>query len=213
MLTPESLMLPREIAQLLSGATLSPVTIGRSRSQVYLARTDGQPARYLKIASQPFHEELADERHRLDWIHGRLPVPEALAFARDNESSYLLLSEVLGTVACDTTFSVNISALVQLLASGLRQIHQLDIAGCPFDMRLDQRIAEAERRMRSGAVDEEDFDQSRLGIAVEFPVKSVGVANLMLRGLHRPPDHQEEGTGQCWPGRLGQGLPPRRASR
>jgi aminoglycoside phosphotransferase len=167
MLTPESLRLPREIALPLSGATLNQVTIGRSGSQVYVTRAEGQPTRYLKIASQSLREELADERHRLDWLRGRLPVPEVLGFARDNESSYLFLSEVPGTVACDATFSANILALVQLLASGLRQIHQLDIVGCPFDMRLDQRIAQAEQRMRSGAVDEEDFDESRLGIAVE----------------------------------------------
>ncbi|HEX8036640.1 MAG TPA: APH(3') family aminoglycoside O-phosphotransferase [Ktedonobacterales bacterium] len=167
MLTPESLTLPREIARPLSGATLNQITIGRSGSQVYLARAEGQPARYLKIASQPFRDELADERYRLDWLRGRLPVPEVLAFARDNEYSYLLLSEVPGTVACDAAFSTNIAALVQLLASGLRQVHQLDMAGCPFDMRLDQRIAQAERRMRGGAVDEEDFDESRLGKSVE----------------------------------------------
>jgi aminoglycoside phosphotransferase len=167
MLTPEALSLPHEVSPLLSGATLSQVTVGRSGSKVYLACVAGQPVCYLKIACRPFGEDLADESTRLNWLRGRLPVPEVLAFARNNEHSYLLLSAVSGTMACDATFAAHASALVPLLAAGLRQIHQLDIAGCPFDMRLDHRIAQAERRMRAGAVDEEDFDANRRGLSAE----------------------------------------------
>ena len=167
MLTPESFSLPREIARSLHGALLNQVTIGCSGSQVYLAHVAGQPPSYLKIASHPFRNELADELHRLDWLRGRLPAPEVLAFAQDDEHSYLLLSEVPGIMACDAGFATAIPELVHLLASGLRQIHRVDIVGCPFDMRLAQRIAQAERCLHSGAVDVEDFDASRLGVPAE----------------------------------------------
>lgn len=167
MVTSESFSLPQEIARSLHGATLTQVTIGCSGSPVYRTHMAGRPPSYLKIASYPYFDEIADELHRLDWLRGRLRVPEVLAFAQDDDHSYLLLSEVPGTMACDASFAMVIPELVHLLASGLRQIHQLDIASCPFNMQLAQRIAQAGHRLRSGAVDVEDFDTSRRGIPVE----------------------------------------------
>jgi aminoglycoside phosphotransferase len=129
-------------------------------------RAEGQADRYLKIASPPLTDVLDVYGQRLEWIGGRLPAPGVLAFARSDARTCLLLSAVPGIAASDASFATDIPALVRLLALGLRQIHQLDIAACPFDMRLDQRIARAGRRMRAGDVDAEDFDESRLGAPV-----------------------------------------------
>jgi aminoglycoside 3'-phosphotransferase-2 len=50
-----------------------------------------------------------------------------------------------------------------MLAHALRRLHGLDIASCPFDHRLENRIAEARARLLAGLVDEDDFDGERLG--------------------------------------------------
>jgi aminoglycoside phosphotransferase len=53
---------------------------------------------------------------------------------------------------------------VRLLAEGLRQIHSLPIAECPFDMRLDQRLAQAEWGIRQKIADEQTVRES-LGVS------------------------------------------------
>jgi aminoglycoside phosphotransferase len=167
MLTPDSLTLPSVIARRLEGAALQPATIGMSGADVYRVDALAQAVRYLKMASGVAGEDLAAEHERLEWLQGRLPVPEALAFARYDERVYMLLSAAPGLMACDPALATDSGAVVRLLAHGLRQIHQLDASTCPFDMRLDRRFAGAERRVRGGVVDEDDFDESRHGMSAE----------------------------------------------
>lgn len=162
--TPDSLSLPPEISRHLHGAELQPVTIGLSGADVYRVLAEGQPARYLKVARGYAAHELAAERERLEWLQGQLSVPRVLAFAQEAERTCLLLSEVPGLMACDPAFEDDIPSLIRLYADALRQIHQLDHAACPFDMRLDRRIALAEPRVRAGLVKVEAFDAERRGI-------------------------------------------------
>lgn len=58
-------------------------------------------------------------------------------------------------------------ARVELLAVALLDLHRLPIASCPFDHRLERRIAAAKARMQAGIVDETDFDETRLGKSAE----------------------------------------------
>ena len=55
------------------------------------------------------------------------------------------------------------SQVVGILAMALRRLHQVPIAECPFDHRLEERIAAAKNRVSVGLVDEADFDNERLG--------------------------------------------------
>jgi aminoglycoside 3'-phosphotransferase-2 len=58
-------------------------------------------------------------------------------------------------------------ARVELLAAALLDLHRLPIAACPYDHRLETRIAAAKARMQAGIVDETDFDETRLGKSAE----------------------------------------------
>jgi len=159
--------LPAALADRLAGANWHDVSIGYSGVRIFRVIPPGQPPSYLKAATPPMSEELAAERDRLEWLRGKLPVPTVEAFAAADEHTFLLLSEVPGAMACDPVFADDLPALVRLLADGMRQLHRLDIADCPFDMRLDAQLARAEQRLRAGAVDESDFDEDRLGIAAD----------------------------------------------
>jgi len=57
---------------------------------------------------------------------------------------------------------------IEILASALSALHSLDINACPFDHRLEKRLAAAAARMRAGVVDETDFDEERLGKSAFF---------------------------------------------
>src|SRR5690348_5888963 len=115
--------LPATLAQRLVGATWHDVTFGYSGVRVFRVVGPGRPPSYLKLAVPPLIEELAAERDRLEWLHGKLPVPAVEDFAVAGEQTFLLLSEVPGTMACDAAFLGGLPALVRLLADGLRQLH------------------------------------------------------------------------------------------
>src|SRR5579859_6961627 len=160
--------LPVDLQTQLAGASFQTVSSGESGTQLYrIVRPDGR-ARYLKIADAPWQrEELLAEKERLEWLQGRLPVPEVYAFCADERRNFLLLSEVPGLESCDATFERNIPAIVRLLAEGLRLIHGVEIADCPFDRRLAHTIALAKRRVEAGLVDESDFDEQRKKIRAD----------------------------------------------
>lgn len=154
--------LPADLQALLVGASFQSVSNGLSGTLVFrIVWSDGS-ACFLKIADAAWQrEELLAEKEHLEWLQGRLPVPQVYAFSADEKRSFLLLSEIAGLESCDTSFERDVPTIVRLLAEGLRLIHGVEIASCPFDRRLDYAIALAKRRVEAGLVDEADFDEQR----------------------------------------------------
>ncbi|TNJ63522.1 aminoglycoside 3'-phosphotransferase [Paenibacillus hemerocallicola] len=108
---------------------------------------------YLKILPTGHREPLVQYRDKLVWLKGRLPVPEALEYEADSEYEYLLMSEITGRDATDELFRRNAEHTVSLLAKGLRAIHSVDIAHCPFDYSVNNRLRLIESRLSEGLVD------------------------------------------------------------
>lgn len=151
--------LPSDMRAVVRGAAWQMVTIGMSGADVARLVTRGQPTRYLKAARGPRVVELRAERDHLRWLHPRLPTPAVLGWAeregeRSEQAAWLLLSEVPGRMACDPTMAADPARVVRLLAEGLWTMHQLPIAECPFDARLDQRLASARWNINAGLADE-----------------------------------------------------------
>lgn len=151
--------LPADLRAAVAGAAWQTVTIGMSGADVARLMTPGQPPRYLKSARGSRVAELRAERDHLRWLASRLPVPAVLGWAEragagGAHEAWLLLSGVPGLMACDPAMVADPARVVRLLAEGLWSVHQLPIADCPFDARLDQRLAGAAWNIREGLVDE-----------------------------------------------------------
>lgn len=157
--------LPADLQALLAGGSWQTISHGESGDQVFRIVRPGGSACYLKIADSSWQqEELLAEKEHLDWLQGRLPVPEVYGFGADSRRAFLLLSEIPGLESCDGTFAQDIPTVVRLLAEGLRLIHQVKIDDCPFDRRLTHTLALAKRRVEARLVDESDFDEQRKGM-------------------------------------------------
>lgn len=98
----------------------------------------------------------------MDWLQGRLPVPEVIAFEQDGERDWLLMSAIPGRDAAHQSEAPP-DRLVILLAQGLAHIHSLPPSDCPFDHSLDREIETARHNLINGRVDEDDFDEVRQG--------------------------------------------------
>lgn len=87
------------------------------------------------------------------WLEGKLPAPRVLAFEKDREREYLLMTRVPGKMACDRTYLDQPDLLVALLAEALRMLWAVDWADCPRSRSLDEELAHARRSLESGRVD------------------------------------------------------------
>ena len=117
--------------------------IGRSDSSV-LVFSD----RVLKIEKT---SELSDGEYQiLLWLEGKLPCPRVIAFARENGFNYLLMTRLQGKMACRCDFPEE--EVSRMLAEGLRMLWKTDISDCPVRRDWSSKLAEAEMKVKSGAL-------------------------------------------------------------
>ena len=156
--------LPPTLALRLDGYNWQRDNLGGSGAHTFRLQGKGE-AMFLKIADSSFSACLQAEAERIQWLNGRLPVPTIRHFEMTANGAFLLMTAVPGVNI--THFNNRPDSekeiAVQLLATGLHQLHNLPFASCPFDQRLDRQIETAQQRMAAGRVDASDFDEERRG--------------------------------------------------
>ncbi|WP_406673357.1 aminoglycoside 3'-phosphotransferase [Nonomuraea sp. N2-4H] len=107
------------------------------------------------------HGPLASAEHlRLRWLHGRVPVPEVVAF----EDDVLVIADV-GAPSSEAAAPADIGAV---LGRTLRMLHELPVTECPFDGGLPAVLERARANIRDGLVDPDDFDADHIGLTPEM---------------------------------------------
>ena len=158
--------LPGGLRDLIVAVSLTEIQYGPSEARVFRIASEGE-GWFLKVVRSGAGPDLHAELARLLWLDGKLPVPRVVYFADYEGSQYLLMTAVPGVVLCDDSVRDRTSEVIDRYAEGLRSIHSLPIAECPFDARLDVRVPEARRLVLTGAVDTDRFDDERLGRSPE----------------------------------------------
>jgi aminoglycoside phosphotransferase len=142
--------LPPELGLSGVGIRCEPAQAGDSGDLVYRVTEPGQATRWLKTSRHLKWMWLATHRDRLEWMLGKLPVPKVLGYALTGDREWLVTTEVSGLAACDPGLAMPRPEKIRLLAHGLRRIHSVDPAGCPFVDTLASRIARAGGCMATG---------------------------------------------------------------
>jgi aminoglycoside 3'-phosphotransferase II len=157
--------LPPVIRTFVEGSECEPVDIGKSNASVSRFIT---PSRTLFLKTCPIDEcgGLGAEVERLSWLKGRAPIPEVVAFARDERYEYLLVTSLPGQNGVEAGRTLP-QVVVLGLARALKSLHTQPHGGCPFDQSIAAQVARARERVRAGVVDENDFDEERLGRTAE----------------------------------------------
>jgi aminoglycoside phosphotransferase len=159
---------PQILVEAVAGCIWQPILTGLSTAQVFRLEQQTGGKLYLKIAPQERAGfGLFAEKQNLDWLSGKLPVPEVRLFAANDSLEYLLTSEIAGHAASEDSLKTHMTQVVEQLVVGLKLIQSLVIDDCEFDMRLDRTIREAWRSVEMGLVDESDFDDERIGRSAE----------------------------------------------
>jgi aminoglycoside 3'-phosphotransferase-2 len=136
--------------------------VGRSSAGVFKLVSDGEASLFLKVEPAGPFAELPDEATRLRWLAGAgIACPNVIAQDVHDGQNWLLISAVPGRDL--SAASITPQQCTEILATALRLLHAVDIRTCPFDHGLSSRMALARARMEAGEVDEDDFDDARLG--------------------------------------------------
>lgn len=156
--------LPLPIARAAAGRTPERIDLGMSSARVFRFRAKRRATLYLKVRRVTgAGPSLVAERDRLLWVGARLPVPDVVAWADERGCEYLLTSEVPGRPASDPIEPHDVRRLARAVGESLRRVHELPVAGCPFDAGVDALVAEARRNVAAGTVDADDWEREHPG--------------------------------------------------
>ncbi len=150
----------------LAAAKVQRQTVGESGADVWRLDWPDGVCQFVKAEDALPLAELPDEIERLRWMHAQgLPCPRVLDTLSANSRHWLLMSAIPGhDLACSQGLPAQ--QTVELLVSSLHSLHRLPLKSCPFDHRLEHRLADAAARTQAGLIDQEDFDEERQGTPV-----------------------------------------------
>ncbi len=150
---------PPQLTILLENSELHENTIGESESHVFHAIADnGTENRYLKIHPADATESLMHEAAILRWLDGKIAVPRVLYSEKTAQFEFLLLSEIAGLPSFATELRKNTGKTLREIARSLRMLHAIPIDDCPFDERLEKKLAVIDRKIRNNEIDTTDLE-------------------------------------------------------
>jgi len=142
--------IPFILLEHIGAATWQRVTTGESAAVVY--RLQDSTTRYLKISQHDAQFPVRDEAARLQWLQGRLPVPEVELYVSDTTQEYLLMSAVPGLHPMHDALQWPAQARLAFLVAAVQRVHALPLADCPFTWSIEQQLAAAWQNVQAGRV-------------------------------------------------------------
>lgn len=151
------LLIPCNIKKLIEGKKYTFDDMGKSGSTILLFEDC-----VLKILNSRLHNEESSVEV-LNWLKGKLPVPEVLAFEKNGDYQYLLMTRIPGVMSCSEYYMEHPGELLPLLAQALKMLWSVDISGCPKSRDFDSELRAARYRVENGLVDIEDAEPDTFG--------------------------------------------------
>ncbi len=149
-------MLPEKIYKLIADEAYKADNIGMSGSSVLVFED-----KVLKV--QEYGKAGENEYRMMRWLQNKLPVPQVLAYEVAAHKSYLLMSKCSGKMACDQEYMCSPTVQAKMLSEGLKKLWQVDIADCPGDWSLRNKLAAARDQVENGLVDMDHVEPDTFG--------------------------------------------------
>ena len=146
--------LPREIEQFIGSARIFDSSCS-PEARVYFVERDG--GYYLKLAKKG---ELGAEARMTKYFHKKGLGAEVLEHATFGERDLLLTARVAGEDCTHAQYLDDPRRLCDLIATKLRELHELCALDCPVKNRMDGYIALAERNYMTDNYDKSHFPDS-----------------------------------------------------
>jgi aminoglycoside phosphotransferase len=158
--------LPGSLSSKLRRSRWSKINVGKSPARVY--KIVGSDSTYfLKaglIYSHPRRCFLSEELLRLEWLRGRLVVPEVVSYYRTEAIEILISRSLPGATFAEKAKKMSVSALRSTFRAIFSNLASVPYSNCPFSQSMPVILADAEDRLKLALVDKDDFDPNRAGV-------------------------------------------------
>ena len=151
------LLIPDKIKKLIAEKKYTIDDMGKSGSTILIFEDC-----VLKILDSRLHNEESSVEV-LNWLKGKLPVPEVLAFEKNGDYQYLLMTRIPGVMSCSEYYMEHPEELLPLLAQAFKMLWAIDISGCPKSRDFDAELRAARYRVENNLVDIEDAEPDTFG--------------------------------------------------
>ena len=151
------LLIPDKIKKLIAGKKYTIDDMGKSGSSILIFDDC-----VLKILDSHLHNEESSVEV-LNWLKGKLPVPEVLAFEKNGDYQYLLMTRIPGEMSCSEYYMEHPAELLPLLAQALKMLWSTDISGCPKSRDFDAELRAARYRVENNLVNVDDAEPDTFG--------------------------------------------------
>lgn len=129
--------------------------VWKNAAWTYVITAGDGTKKYVKLLSVGLPESLELQASKLNWLQGKLPVPDVVDYGVVDNYEYLVTLELPGVEASHEKCRVRPEVTVRLVAHGLRRIHGIPIAGCPFDHSIERLMSRIQSNVDGGLIDTE----------------------------------------------------------
>ena len=147
---------PEKIKELIGEEEFVLDEVGMSQASVIMFSD-----KVLKV--QELDEEAKNECRMMEWLKGKLPVPEVLCCEEKDGKRWLLMSRMPGAMSCSAENMRDPKRLAAVLTKGLRMLWDVDISGCPGRFDLDKKLEMAKYNVEHGLVDMDNVEPETFG--------------------------------------------------
>jgi len=114
----------------------------------------------LKIGKSRCAEDLRNEVARLNFLSGRLPVPEIFIFIEKNGCACLLISKLQGTAGHVSCGTYSIDNIIQRYAESLQRIHCLAVEDNSMPQAISKIFSCAEKMVSEKKINCVEFEKA-----------------------------------------------------
>lgn len=146
--------MPASITRFIADSVLQPDEIGESPCEVH-SFWRGNELYFLKTSPAIYAGttySVLREASVLQWLAGKLKVPEVALTTQDDEREYMITRAVPGVPLAELIGGKR--PVLELFHEALRQVQAVPIAACPLDSGVTVRLRELEFLLNQGLIDE-----------------------------------------------------------
>lgn len=129
----------KNVEDFINDSILTEINIGCSSSQVIKIEKD-KNTYFLKVATLG---ELTSEYEKLNWLAGKVRVPEVVLYEINNDIEYLITKAVEGEMVCSDFYleKDNWKLGIPVVIEAFKELFEVDIKDCPFNVSLDYKLS------------------------------------------------------------------------
>jgi aminoglycoside 3'-phosphotransferase II len=175
--------LPASWRERLVGKKIALVNAGMSGASIFRVTAEHGIDHFLKIGAGTVADQLRQEIERTEWLASAgIRVPRVLAHCAMDNFTAVAMSSLGGRSAEQLGRETMWPSAVAAIARAFAHLHSVPVSTCPFDERLEIRLARARLLVRSDDIDPAEFDERNAGLTPQ---------ELYERVASRVPGHED----------------------